>query len=476
MKNWNGGPSAVAVLSLFTLACLAGGERRGDLEGARRPNIVLVVTDDQRADAMGCAGNPIISTPHLDALARDGVRFSHAFVTTPICAASRVSILTGLYERTHGYTFGQPPIDDALLHATYPFLLREAGYRTGFVGKLGVAMMEGAPAELFDSFRPGVYPYVAEKFAGRHLTEVNTDRAIEFLDATGDDRPFCLSVSYQAPHAEDDNPDQYVWPASCDSLYAEVALPPPPTSAPEFFDALPEFLRTSLNRERWHWRFDTPEKHARMVKGYYRMISGVDAGLGRIVTALEERGLAENTVVIVIGDNGYFLGERGYAGKWSMHDLSTRVPLIIVDPREPRSRRGEVRGEFALNVDLAPTILELAGVPAPASMQGRSLLPLVAGEEGDGREEVFTEHRWDRETIPRTEAVRTARWKYIRYLDHPEYEELYDLLRDPREEVNLADDEHRDILQDLRARCARWSDRLTPPGSPASHPPDRRVE
>jgi arylsulfatase A-like enzyme len=448
---------AVAVVLLCTLACHARGECPEGLELVRRPNIVLMVTDDQRADAMGCAGNAIISTPHLDALARDGVRFTHAFVTTPICAASRVSILTGLYERTHDYTFGQPALDVSRLRDSYPFLLRDAGYRTGFVGKLGVKMEEGTPEALFDSFRPGVYPYFAEEYEGRHLTEVNTDRAIEFLDEAGSDRPFCLSISYMAPHAEDDNPDQYVWPASCDSLYADVAIPSPPTSDPAFFDALPEFLRASLNRERWHWRFDTPEKHARMVRGYYRMISGVDAGLGRIREALEERGLAENTVVIVIGDNGYFLGERGYAGKWSMHDLSTRVPLLIHDPRS--AERGGVRAGFALNVDLAPTILDLAGVPVPDAIQGRSLLPLVANRAVAWRDAVFTEHRWDLDAIPRTEALRTERWKYIRYLDHPEYEELYDLQRDPREECNLADDEHRDehraVLRELRQRCER---------------------
>ena len=428
------------------------------------PNVLLIVTDDQRRDAIGFAGNEILRTPEMDALAADGVWFANAFVTTPICAASRASILTGCWERAHTYTFQRPPLGMEYVRASYPALLRRAGYRTGFVGKFGVKVDEGAAAEMFDVFRPTSQPYLKEGRAeGRHLTDINTDRAIEFLEGCTPGQPFCLSLSYWAPHAEDDNPDQYVWPPAFDGMYEDLDIPPPPTSDPAFFDALPEFLRESLNRERWHWRFDTPEKQARMTRGYYRMISAVDAGIGRLRDALDARGLADNTVVILIGDNGYFLGERGYAGKWTMHDLSTRVPLIVHDPR-PGARHGWTVDDFALNVDLAPTILALAGVPAPPAMQGRSLRPLLAGRTpSDWRDEVFTEHLWDFDPIPRTEAVRTRRWKYIRYLDHPEYEELYDLERDPREERNLAGDAaHAARLAELQARCTRWSETVTP--------------
>ena len=453
----------LAGVILAASACTAIDGRPADHPCAGPPNIVIVLTDDQRADALGCAGNPILQTPRMDALAESGVRFTRAFVTTPICAASRASILTGLYERAHGYTFQRPPLAPEHVHLSYPALLRSAGYRTGFVGKLGVRLPDGAAAEMFDAFHPRVYPYFADDLGGRHLTDANTDRAIEFLRESDRGRPFCLSISYNAPHAEDANPEQYVWPEACDSLYADIEIPPPATSDAALFAALPAFLRDSLNRERWRWRFDTPEKRQRMVKGYYRMISGVDQALGRLLTALEEQGLAEDTVVILTSDNGYFLGERGYAGKWSMHDLSTRVPLVIHDPREPAHLRGRSVDELTLNVDLAPTILCLAGVPVPDSMQGRSLLPLLRGRAADRREEVFTEHLWEYESIPRTEAVRTSRWKYVRYLDHPEYEELYDLVRDPREEVNLAGEEsHARRLRELRERCERWGERLAP--------------
>jgi len=443
-------------LLLVLLAAVAPAQGEAERPD-QRPNLVLLVTDDHPFDALGCAGHPVLQTPHMDALAARGTRFTHAFVTTPICAASRATFLTGRYERSHGYTFGQPPLSDELVAASYPRLLRDAGYRVGFVGKLGVQISAEGRVTLFDSFSPGTAPYFTKNASApeRHLTERNVDRAIDFLRAS-DDGPFCLSLSFQAPHAEDDNPAQYVWPASCDALYADAEIPPPATSDAAFFEALPEFLRTGLNRERWHWRFDSPEKRERMVRGYYRMLSGVDMGIGRLVAVLDELGLRDNTVIVLMGDNGYFLGERGYAGKWTMHDRSTRVPLIVVDPRRTASETPHTSDAFVLNVDVAPTLLALAGVMAPKEMQGRSLLPLLADPATPWRSEVFTEHLWNHPRIPRTEGLRTSDWKYIRYLDHPEFEELYDLRADPLEEHNLAGAKDQvDRLSSFRERCTR---------------------
>jgi arylsulfatase A-like enzyme len=175
-----------------------------------------------------------------------------------------------------------------------------------------------------------------------------------------------------------------------------------------------------------------------MVKGYYRMISGIDMALGRLLGELKKSGKDKNTVIIFMGDNGYFLGERGFAGKWTMHDLSIRVPLIIFDPRNSGPDKNRVDENMVLNVDVTPTILDLAGVPVPGEMQGRSLVPVISGDNVTGRKEILTEHLWDRPEIPITEAVRTNRWKYIRYPQHPEYEELYDIRNDPDEKINLA--------------------------------------
>jgi len=431
-----------------------GRARRRTLEPSP-PNIILIVTDDQRYDALGCAGNPIIHTPVMDDLASRSIRFEKAFVTTPICTASRASIFTGLYERSHGYTFTKPPLSSALMDKSYPYLLRRAGYHTGLVGKFGIKVQDGVVNAMFDRFRSTAYPYFKEEDGEkRHLTDIHGDLALAFLRERPNDRPFCLSLSFWAPHADDGSTQQYFWPEACGELYRDVVIPPPPTSEPEFFEALPDFLKSSLNRVRWSWRFDTPEKYQAMVKGYYRMICGIDRVIGRLQEELVRQGIEHNTVIMFISDNGYFLGERGFAGKWLMHEPSIRVPLIIYDPRLSPAPGGRVIIEPALNLDLAPTLLEMAGVPVPEKMQGRSLVPLMRNPTRPFRTEVFCEHLWNHPQIPRTEALRTGGWKYIRYMDHPEYEELYDLTDDPDESRNLASDPGQSSrLQNMRRRC-----------------------
>lgn len=444
------------LLAQLSAALGPGPELPAPADG-QRPNLVLLLGDDHPHDLLGCAGHPVLRTPALDRLAATGTRFRRALVSTPICAAARATLLTGRTERAHGYTFTRPPLDEGLRRESLPRLLRDAGYRVGLVGKLGVNLGPEGAAELFEELHPGTTPYLALDAAGGalpHLTERNAERAVDFLRVE-DPRPFCLFLWFQAPHAEDANPEQFVWPAEEDALYRDGELPPlPATAEPAFFEALPDFLRTGLNRERFHWRFDTPEKRERMTRGYYRLLSAMDRAVGRVLEALEEEGLAGRTVVVYTGDNGYFLGERGYAGKWTMHERSVRVPLLVRDPRLPRDRRGVTLDALVSHLDLPPTLLELAGVPVPAKMQGRSLLPLLRGEAPAWREELFTEHLWDHPRLPRTEGLRTERWKYIRYLDHPEYEELYDLEADPHEARNLAGaPEHAGLLADLRARC-----------------------
>ncbi len=430
------------------------------------PNYIFLLIDDQRWDALGCAGNPIIQTPNMDRMAEEGMRFSRAFVTTPICAASRASIFTGLYERTHGYTFTKPPIRREFTDISYPALLRRAGYRTGFIGKFGVKVEDGVMEEMFDSSQVSDQKYFHEiDGQRRHLTDIHGDRAVEFLRGCNPDEPFCLSLSFWAAHAVDEDPLQYFWPEACDDLYVHDDIPVPDTADPAFFDALPDFLKASMNRIRWHWRFDTPEKFQSMVKGYYRMVSGIDGVIGRLREELSRLNRDRDTIIILMSDNGYFLGERGFAGKWLMHDLSILVPLIIYDPRIPSERRGSVLDHMVLNIDIAPTLLAMAGIDVPKAMQGRSLAPLIMGQAGGWRQEVICEHLWDHPEIPQTECLRTDRWKYIRYWKHPEYEELYDLHNDPHEAENLAGNPARaDLLMDLRRRSARRFEMLRQTG------------
>ncbi|MBD3415286.1 MAG: sulfatase-like hydrolase/transferase [Candidatus Aminicenantes bacterium] len=421
----------------------------------RKPSIIFLLTDDQRSDALSCAGNPLIQTPNMDWLAQNGIRFENAFVTTPICAASRASLLTGLYERKHGYTFTRPPIRKEYCDLSYPVLLRRGGYRTGFVGKFGIKVPEGVEDEWFDYFRPSAYPYFKDiDGKKKHLTDINMDRALDFIRETSPEQHFCLSLSTWAPHAHDSEKQQYFWPSACDDLYRDVVIPTPVLGESSFFESLPEFMKQSMNRDRWFWRFDTPKKHQEMVKGYYRMISGVDMALGRLLNELKRLDRHRDTIIILMSDNGYFLGERGFAGKWTMYDLSIRVPLIIYDPRMAKTRRGTIDSRLVLNVDIAPTILNLAGLSIPQKIQGESLVPNLNGSLVNSRKEILTEHLWDHPEIPQTEAVRTQQWKYIRYPQHPEFEELYDLQNDSIEKNNLVlDKRYSEIRAKLRMSC-----------------------
>ncbi len=404
----------------------------------QRPNIIFLLTDDQRWDAMHCAGNEIIYTPNLDRLALDGIRFQNAFVTTPICAASRASILTGLYERTHTYTFTKPPLQPDLLKETYPYLLKKSGYQTGFIGKFGVNIEKGWTDSLFDYSKFTVYPYWKE-FNGKkiHLTDLHGEYATGFLDSCQPGKPFCLSVSFWAPHAVDESKEQYFWPEWCDTLYKNAVIPVPRTSTPEVFNSHPDFIRNSFSRDRWYWRFDTPEKFQEMVKGYYRMISGVDAVVGRIREKLKERGLADNTIIIFMGDNGYFLSDRQLADKWLMYEQSLRVPMIIYDPRVSAKHRGKAPTIPGLNIDIDPTILDFAGIQIPPFTQGQSLVPVVNGNTIQPREYILFEHLWDFASIPQSECVRSEQYKFIRYPQHPGFEEFYNLKNDPDEVRNL---------------------------------------
>jgi arylsulfatase A-like enzyme len=453
-------------LGVFLLMLICSCVNRGDQQ---KPNIIFILTDDQRWDALGYAGNNIIQTPNMDKLASEGLYFRNAFVSTPICAASRASLFTGLYERTHNFTFGKPNLDDRYMYLSYPYLLRKAGYRTGFIGKFGVKVNEGILDSLFDSKELTWYPYFVERDGEQvHLADIHGNHAIDFIKSDKE-KPFCLSLSFWSPHANDGEEQQYFWPVYCDSLYADVEIPVPETADPSFFEALPEFLKTTMNRKRWYWRFDSPEKHQEMVKGYYRMISGVDNVLGRIQTALENEGLAANTVIILMGDNGYFLGERGYAGKWLMHEPSIRVPMIIYDPRQEDSKRGRILEEMVLNVDITPTLLSLAGVEIPESYHGEDLTGFQNGSPETWRSSIFCEHRLENNALlPKTECFRDDTWKLIRYEARPDLVELYNHKQDPDETNNLAPDEgYADKLEYFHHKCdslAEWlmSERIDP--------------
>lgn len=449
-----------------------GFAQQGGQGTVEKPNIIFILTDDQRWDALGHAGNDIIQTPEMDKLAASGSYFSHAVVTTPICAASRASLFSGLHERTHKYTFQTGAIRNEYMETSYPRLLNAAGYYTGFFGKFGVNYPK--QKELFDVMesydRNNRYKdyrgYYYQKLDGDtvHLTRYTGEKALDFIDQAPSDQPFCLSLSFSAPHAHDGAPKQYFWQEEPGKLYQNMEMPGPNLGEDSWFEKLPKSVREGFNRTRWYWRNDTPEKHQHSVKGYYRMIHGIDLEIAKIRAKLAEKGLDKNTVIVLMGDNGYFLGERQLAGKWLMYDNSVRVPLIVFDPRVKNPQKID---QMALNIDVPATILDLAGVDRPQSWHGKSLLPMVSGKETSlNRDTILIEHLWEFKNIPPSEGVRTAEWKYFRYVNDKSAEELYNLTDDPRETNNLAGEAaQQQVLENLRNKCDELTERFADPYS-----------
>jgi arylsulfatase len=426
------------------------------IKATARQNILILYADDWRYDTLGSSGNPIVKTPNLDRLAREGFRFTNARVTTSICGVSRASLFTGQWMARHGnraFAAFQTPWSE-----TYPGLLRANGYYVGHIGKWHNGRF---PREHFDFGRSYSGRHFIERADGItiHVTQQNESDALEFLRAAPRDRPFCLTLAFFATHAEDQNPRQYLYQPGSEPLYRDVTIPTPKTATEEHFKRLPPFIGNEKNegRNRWHWRFDTPEKYQQYMKAYYRMATEVDATVGRILAELKSQGLLDRTLVIFTTDNGYFHGEHGLADKWYPYEESIRVPLIVRDPRMPAAKRGKTNDDFVLNVDLAPTILAFVRITAPAGMQGRDFAPLyMSAKRPAWRKEFFYEHATIRNTdfIPSSEALVRKDVKYIYWPDF-KHEELFDLRRDPYEERNLAQSAaHARTLAGLRKRFA----------------------
>jgi len=432
-----------------------------------RPNILFILVDDQRNDVISIAGHPIVKTPTIDSLARHGIRFTNAYVTTPICAASRASILTGAYEYNHNYTFGKKPLKKEFITNSYPYLLKKSGYITGFTGKLGVnlEMKDSMLTEMFDFFKPSLMnaPYFKKLADGsmRHSAEIRGDEAIAFIESQTSEKPFCLSISFNSVHAVDanltpGNEGHYPYPKSVAHMYEHTEIPKPPLNDPEIYEKHPEFLKNSLNRERYFWRWDTEEKYQINIRAYFRMISGYDNVMNRVLTALKEKGLDKNTIIIYSADNGYYMGNRGFAGKWTHYEESLRVPLIIFDPRMSPQDVGKTSDKVALNIDIAATILDIAGISIPQLYNGKSLLPIVNNEEIETwRERFLIEHRMEHNKLPKYVGVHEQRYVYVNYYEqNPQYEYLHDLKNDLNQLENLKDDpNYIEILQQMRSKC-----------------------
>ncbi|MEN3942894.1 sulfatase-like hydrolase/transferase [Prosthecobacter sp. SYSU 5D2] len=463
------------VLLLAALACAFT-----HLVQAAQPNIVFFFTDDQTSSSLGCYGHPIAKTPNIDSLADRGVRFQNAFVSQSICWVSRSTILTGLTGRSYGTPEDPEQPRPEVSKSLYTDILRENGYRTGHYGKWHTKLAKGdKPARHFDEFEDiGRNPFYKKQPDGsmRHETELIIDRGIEFVKNQPKDKPFALNLWFNACHAEDSDRrpgiGHFAWPSSANGMYEDMEMYAPRLNDPAIFEKLPDFFKTSITRERYFWRWNTEEKYQTNMRAYLRMVSGIDNEIGRFMKALEEAGLAENTIVVYSADNGYHMANRGLAGKWSHFEESLRVPLIVADLRAPKEKQGKVSEAMALNLDLPATFLDWAGVPVPERYQGRSLKPLVAGEKpADWRTETFHEHFAVRNRIPPYEGLRTEQYKYACYFDHDNYEFLYDLKKDPDELVNLAEDpQHATTLKEMRERTKQVVAKLGGPLGPRKGP------
>ena len=429
----------------------------------KKPNFIFLLTDDQRYDAMGAMGNPVIQTPNMDKLATEGVLFQNGYVTTSICCVSRTSILTGQYESRHQIHNFNTDMSPQAVANTYPALLKNAGYKTGFIGKFGIGTHP--PEQIFDYWvntegggktQPN---YIIEGKNGYKIHDTDTiGHAIQaFLEKFGgtDSTPFCLSVSFKAPHIQDGEPPEYIIQPRYKDYYKDVTIPTPVTADPKYWNAFPDFFRTDSNvgRHRWNALFSTPALYQENVKNYYRLITGVDDVLGQIIATLKKQGIDKNTVIMLMGDNGFTLGEKGIEGKWYGYEESIRVPFFIYYPGLPDKIRQTRPAQIALNIDVAPTILSMAGVPIPEGMQGINLIDVLEHKIPERKDFFYQHYFYGSPRIPKEEGVVTRRFKYMKYIEHG-YEELFDDKYDPHEIDNLAKDPNYSLkLQELQRRC-----------------------
>jgi N-acetylglucosamine-6-sulfatase len=409
------------------------------LGGARRPNILFILSDDHRWDALSHVGHPAARTPNLDRLAREGVLFENAFCTTSLCSPSRASFLTGMYAHTHGVRNNMTPWNNA--HVTFLEMLHGAGYETGYVGKWhmpgGFPKLRGLDRFVTFTVDGGQGRYFncplivdGQEVASRkeYITEELTDYALEFLGRERE-RPFCLYLSHKAVHL------QFFPPKELDGLYDDVEL--------------------DLPREADSWVGLTngnfyPRPLAAMYRDYLECLLAMDQQIGRVLDRLDELGLSDDTIVIYAGDNGFFWGEHHFTDKRWPYEESIRIPLIVRHPEAIRDA-GRRASQMVLNIDLAPTLLDVAGLRSLESMDGESFAPILMDQNTRGREAWLYEYFMDYPyAVPETRAVRTERHKYIEY-EGERGPELFDLVADPREMKNLyGTPEGRALLPELK--------------------------
>ena len=531
------------------LMALAAGPAAFGATTATRPNFVFILTDDQRWNSLGMAGNPVAKTPHLDRLAAEGVWFEQATITSAICTPSRVSYFLGQYERRHGVNFNSgTAVAPEAWAESYPVLLRRAGYFTGYLGKnhspVGPRGYAGGDIErsfdfwfaghnalgfypkrrhpVFERAGPDTQIEILGEGAKNFLApeEAFLAGADRFLNRRPTDRPFCLTIAFNVPHAagtssmEQRPSDPELYRTGYRDQLASQPIPPTYVAKADIRSPKlpPDVLLTQFRQKSYDYVDTEATLRERQIREY-QTITGIDRLVGAVRAQLAALGLAENTVIIFASDHGITHGEFGLGGKALNYDTCLRVPFIAFDPRTAGRLKSHRSAALVQSIDVAPTLLDLAGVPAPAGMQGRSFRPALAGEAFSPRRHAFSENLWVTYSgNPRCESVRNADWKYIRYFrndralfpraagdgeggavsdelaaayagwltasirgEPPVYEELFHLAADPDEAVNLAREPvHAATLRELRAECQRLVTEAK--GDPLAPPRSVRVE
>ena len=454
--------AATLLLVPLSFAQENGPNSRG--QDTDRPNIVVILVDDLRWDSLGVAGHPFVESPNIDRLAREGALFRNAFVTTPLCSPARASFLTGRYARAHRVHTNDDRSALSHLLISFPRLLEHAGYDTAFVGKWHMGN-DDAPRPGFThwvGFRgQGAYWNQELNINGRrvptdgYVTDTLNDYAEDFVrTAARGNRPFLLYLSHKAIH------DPVLPPTRHEGLYNGARVP----CSPGCKDTLEgkRALTRSVPGTRPPAQGSGPADGN--TRGRLSLLSAVDEGVGQLLKTLAEEGVLDQTAVVFTSDNGYFFREHGLGDKRWAYEEAIRIPLLVRYP--PLARPGILLDELVLNVDLAPTLLDLAGVSNRAGFHGESFLPLLS-EGATGWRDAFVAEYFDEDPFPRIptwEAIRTERWKYMRYPDlGGEFDELYDLRTDPYELNNLAMESRvSDTLDSLIRRLEQSFESLEP--------------
>jgi arylsulfatase A-like enzyme len=455
------------ILILLFISC-----EEKEKEASDRLNVIFILSDDHRYDFMGFTGKvPFLKTPGMDRMAAEGVHIKNAFVSTSLCSPSRASILTGQYTHHHGVIDNQSAIADSVNF--FPEYLQQQGYETAFLGKWHMGEHHANPRKGFDhwvSFTgQGVYYNPTLNINGEvkkytdsaYISDLLTEYALEFLDTRKADKPFFMYLSHKGVHSE------FAPARRHDNIYLneQVAYPPsmfPPgneraqDSIKYNYDDLPQWVKDQ--RHSWHgvdYMYHGAISFENFYKKYCETLLGVDESVQAVLNYLDKHDLMKNTIVFYMGDNGFSFGEHGLIDKRQAYEESMRVPLLAMGG----GLENGVLTQNIQNIDIGPTILDLAGIDTPGNMDGRSFKPLLQGESIVWRDTLYYEYFWERPfpQTPTVFAVRTNKYKYIRYHGVWDINELYDLEHDPLEMNNLIRSEaHQQIANELNEAIFAW--------------------